>query len=287
MKKILFPVDFSPVSLNAFTYALHLAKNVQAEIVILHVYELPGHNCDSLSPFLYANYEIAYLDKFENYKSSVPLLRKIAESQDLDHIMLTHVLKEGPVSEAILAVAREEMPDFIVMGSHGASGLSGTLFGSNTEKVINGSDVPVLAVRDGCRYEAISKILFLTQYKEPEVRVMDEVINVAWSFSAHLDVLEVRKRHRNNEAKMLKMWQKKYPSSNIEFNVLMGSDPEEIVLKFITQHKIDLLVMTVAHKVFFERLFLYSLSMNMAYHCVTPLLSIPIGRSDRDLGIEH
>jgi nucleotide-binding universal stress UspA family protein len=41
MKKILFPTDFSETSNNAFVYALQLAKNIDAEVVTLHVYELP------------------------------------------------------------------------------------------------------------------------------------------------------------------------------------------------------------------------------------------------------
>jgi nucleotide-binding universal stress UspA family protein len=41
MKKILFPTDFSQTANNAFVYALQFAASMGAEIITLHVYELP------------------------------------------------------------------------------------------------------------------------------------------------------------------------------------------------------------------------------------------------------
>lgn len=279
MKKILFPIDFSKASLNAFSYALHMAKKLQAEIVTLHMYELPGQDYDALYPFLNVNYEINDLSEFENYKSSVRSLNMIAEKHNLGGVKLSHVLREGSVSEGILEAARVEMPDYIVLGTHGATGLSGALFGSVAERIINGAEVPVLAIPQGCSFNAIDKILFLTKYSEAEVKIMDEVIAVASRLKAHTDVLEVRKHHKNNETKMLKTWQEQYAAANVKFYVEISDDIEESVLKFVTQNKIDLVVMTVEHKGILEKLFFYSLSKNMAYHSVVPILSIPIGMS--------
>lgn len=279
MKKILFPIDFSKASLNAFSYALHMAKKLQAEIVTLHLYELQGQDLDALYPFLYVNYEINDLSEFENYKSSVRSLNMIAEKHNLGDVKLSHVLREGPVSEGILEAAKVEMPDYIVLGTHGATGLSGALFGSVAERIINGAEVPVLAIPEGCPYNAIDKVLFLTKYNEAEVKIMDEVIAIASRFKAHTHVLEVREHHKNNEAKMLKTWQAQYAGANVKFSVEISDNLEESVLKFITQNKIDLVVMTVEHKGFFEKLFFYSLSKNLAYHSVVPILSIPIGMS--------
>jgi len=41
MKKILVPTDFSPTAENALTYAAHLGKILEADIHLLHTYELP------------------------------------------------------------------------------------------------------------------------------------------------------------------------------------------------------------------------------------------------------
>jgi len=58
MKKILVPLDFSPASLNAFTYALSLAKKIGAEIVTTHIYEVAVATTVEFYDFLLTNYQI-------------------------------------------------------------------------------------------------------------------------------------------------------------------------------------------------------------------------------------
>ncbi len=266
--------------MNAFSYALHLAKMLQAEIVTLHMYEIPGQDYDAVFPFLYKHYDITDLGQFENYKSSVRSLNVIAARHHLEDIKLSHVLREGPVTDGILGLARSEKPDFIVMGTNGASEAARTLFGSVAERLINRAAVPVIVIPEGCSYKKIDSVLLLAKYSESEVKIMDTVIQTATRFKAHTDVLEVRKRHRNNEAKMLKIWQSQYAAADVTFHVKVNDEVEDTILKFITQNKTDLVVMTVTHKNIFEKLFFYSLSRNMAYHAVVPILSIPAAMAD-------
>src|SRR5436190_22459853 len=91
MQKILFPTDFSKASLNAFTYALHLAKNIGAEIVVLHVYELPIIDTNYVDTPVYLTqiYESIDLSNFENFRGQIPLLRSIAETHGLEDIKIS------------------------------------------------------------------------------------------------------------------------------------------------------------------------------------------------------
>ena len=50
MKKILFPTDFSPTAVNAFEYALALAKDLDATIDLMTVYHLPVADASSVPP---------------------------------------------------------------------------------------------------------------------------------------------------------------------------------------------------------------------------------------------
>ena len=83
MKKILFPTDFSYVSNNAFIYALKLADSINAEIITMHVYHLPQANYINVSEYLHEIYDVTELSNFENYKDEVPVLRRIAEENNL------------------------------------------------------------------------------------------------------------------------------------------------------------------------------------------------------------
>ncbi|WP_338407757.1 universal stress protein [uncultured Flavobacterium sp.] len=68
MKKILFPTDFSDVAANAFIPALEFAKLVQAELILLHTFELPVYD----NQFFPENYNIIFdsiqLSQFDMFK---------------------------------------------------------------------------------------------------------------------------------------------------------------------------------------------------------------------------
>ena len=95
MKKILFPTDFSEVATNAFVHALEFAKIVQAELVILHTFELPIYD----NQFFPENYAVIYdsleLSQIEMFKDENPKLRVIAEERHLSNIKLSHRLMDG------------------------------------------------------------------------------------------------------------------------------------------------------------------------------------------------
>ena len=123
MKKILFPTDFSDTSKNAFLYALKLADNIGAEIITLHVYELPQADYIDVSAYLYEIYEVTEFSNFENYRDEVPALRNIAEANDLGHIKISNVLENGNLISKIIEISNAENIDYIVMGTKGATGL--------------------------------------------------------------------------------------------------------------------------------------------------------------------
>mgnify|MGYP006159573989 CR=1 FL=1 len=88
MKKILFPTDFSDAATNAFVHALEFAKVVNAELILLHTFEIPVYD----SQFFPENYASIYssieLAKFEMFKDEIPKLRTIAAERKLDDIVI-------------------------------------------------------------------------------------------------------------------------------------------------------------------------------------------------------
>src|SRR6187551_3307573 len=109
MQKILFPTDFSKASLNAFVYALSLAKNINAEIIILHVYELPIIDTNYVDTPVYLSqiYESIDLTNFENFKDQIPASRSIAENHELQDIKLSNVLLEGDLVNNVLQLIKD------------------------------------------------------------------------------------------------------------------------------------------------------------------------------------
>jgi nucleotide-binding universal stress UspA family protein len=274
MKKILFPTDFSEVSKNAFIYALKLAESINAEIVTMHVYQLPQANYVNVSEYLHEIYDVTELSNFENFKDEVPILRKIAEANNLGHIKISHVLILGNLVPEIKKITENKNFDFVVMGTKGATGLKETFFGTIATKVMNDVKALVLAIPEHCKYHPIEKILFITQYKPEDTGSFVRVLSLAKIFQAHIDCLRVASPHHEIKDNSREDWKVLVENNEVTFHSIKGEDVEGIILNFIDLHKINLIAMHVYHRNFFEKLFEISLSKKLAFHINVPILAI-------------
>ncbi|MGB5228094.1 MAG: universal stress protein [Eudoraea sp.] len=141
MKKILVPVDFSEHAGYALEVAAKLAKDSGAEIIVLHMMGLSE----------------AYLTKSESDEAAeahfyMKLAKKRYETflnkPFLKGVKVTEMVQNYKIFSEINEVAKENNIDLIIMGSHGASGVSEIFVGSNTEKVVRSSDIPVLVIKE-------------------------------------------------------------------------------------------------------------------------------------------
>lgn len=274
MKKILFPTDFSEVSKNAFIYALKLAESINAEIVTMHVYQLPQANYVNVSEYLHEIYDVTELSNFENYKDEVPILRKIAEANHLDHIKMSHVLILGSLVPEIKKITENEAFDFVVMGTKGATGIKETFFGTIATKVMNDVKALILAVPEHCKYHPIEKILFITQYKSEDTGSFVRVLSLSNFFQAHIDCLRVEAKQQETKKDSREEWGKLLDQHDVVFHSIKGDDVEGVILNFIDLNKINLIAMHVYHKNFLEKLFEISLSKKLAFHINVPILAI-------------
>lgn len=142
-KRILVPTDGSDISAKAVRSAADLAKLCAAQLQVLSVKE----------PFPYsAISEMQPVPPQEFYDAQERLARSRVEAA-CDATRSLGVSAEGATVEAvhpweaILDHAKSRECDLIVMASHGRRGLSALLLGSETQKVLTHSTVPVLVVR--------------------------------------------------------------------------------------------------------------------------------------------
>ena len=165
MKKILFPTDFSEAANNAFVHALEFAKIVNAELVLLHTFELPVYD----NQFFPENYNVLFdslqLSQFDMFKNEISKLHAIAEKRNLHDIKLSHRLMDGTLLFNIKKAIEEEKIDFIVMGTSGATGWEAFFLGTNTGNVLTSVDVPVLSVPSDSKFKKIEIIGFTTRFR--------------------------------------------------------------------------------------------------------------------------
>lgn len=274
MKRILFPTDFSDASNKAFIYALKLADAFKAEVITLHAYELPQLHYGGLPNTLKDVYDSIELESFENYKDQIPLLREIAEKNNLGHIKINNILKHGDLIWAIKEVVKNEKIDYVVMGTKGATGLKETFLGSNAGSVITEVSNYVISVPEESEYNGINNIVFTTQFNEEDKKALKKVLELAKLFNAKVHCLYVKTKKTNVNDVVIQDWKFLFKDEPVEFHIMEDENVQQTILNFTNAYEIDLLAMLNYKRGFFEELFRQSLTQKLSYHLQVPLLAI-------------
>ena len=101
------------------------------------------------------------------------------------------VIEYGAISLTIARVAEQEDADLIVMGTKGATGLKEFFVGSNTEKLVRSSGVPVIAVKKYVKPASIANIVFPNTLGQGQEKLLMKVKELQEFLRARLHVLFV------------------------------------------------------------------------------------------------
>lgn len=143
-KHILVPTDGSKLSDAAVKEAVGLAKLLGAKVTLLHVVPEQIWPVYAESAVLIENYSRNEM-RAESKRQAEELLEKAAKKAGVA-VNTVQMFSDVPY-EAIIKTATKQKCDLIVMSSHGRKGFAGFLLGSETQKVLTHSKVPVLVVR--------------------------------------------------------------------------------------------------------------------------------------------
>ena len=184
MKKIIVPIDFSKHSDYALETAATLAKKNNAEIIALHMLEMSdvmltrGETQTSM--------ETVFFLKLAEKKFS-----EFLQKDYLAGVNVTPMVKHFKVFSEVSDVAKEQNADLIIMGSHGASGLKEFFIGSNTEKVVRHSDIPVLVIKHNPIVSDFNTVVFASDFTEDSVRPYINAKNMFKSLGAKMKLIYV------------------------------------------------------------------------------------------------
>jgi universal stress protein A len=141
ISRILVPSDFSPASDNAFNYALRLAEEFGAELILIHVLE------PALSPSFAAIPGAAVFSEAEFELAESNLHEWIDSAKERD-VAATLTMRSGLATHEIVEAAKEHDVDLIVIATHGRTGWKHFCIGSTAERVVRAAPCPVLVVRE-------------------------------------------------------------------------------------------------------------------------------------------
>ena len=274
MKKILFPTNFSEAANNAFVHALEFAKIVNAEIVLLHTFELPVYDNQFFPQNYNALFDSLQLSEFDMFKDEIPKLHAIAEKRNLSHIKMSHRLMDGSLLYNIKKAIEEENIDFIVMGTSGATGWEAFFLGTNTGNVLTAVDVPVLSVPSDAKFKKIETIGFTTRYRAKDKKALKDVLKIAKKTNAKVKCLYVKTNNSDVSLSTIQQWEEEFVGEPIQFSIIQSDDVDDTILDFILFKDIDVLAMLTYKRNFFVELFKPSLTQKFSNRLGIPVLAM-------------
>ena len=163
MKKIIVPIDFSKHSEFALEAAAILAHKHEAEVIALHMLEL-SNAIISESESELTEGAVFYL------KLAEKKFNEFLDKPFLKGITVTPLIKHFKVFSEINDIAVSHSADLVVMGSHGSSGIREIFIGSNTEKVVRHSDIPVLVIKHNPVLMDFENVVFACDFSEETIK---------------------------------------------------------------------------------------------------------------------
>ena len=139
--RILCPVDFSPSALQAFGFAVDLARQSGGSVIALHAIEWLADEVSAHARFDVQGYRQHLIDDAHSR------LRALITEQPNGQRTIEDVVAAGRAYREILRHADAQAADLIVMGTQGRGSMGLTLFGSTTQQVVRAATCPVLTVR--------------------------------------------------------------------------------------------------------------------------------------------
>lgn len=275
MKKIIIPVDFSSYSENALRTAAFIAKKDTAELIVVHMLEF-SHALISQSEVYVQEQAVFYL------KLAEKKMKEFLNKSYLKDVIVTPIIKHYKIFSELKDIANEKEADLIVMGSHGVSGLKELFVGSNTEKVVRNSEVPVLVVKGAPVLAAFKNAVFACDFSKDDIIPYQKAKTLLNTLECTLQLLYVNSpydkfKSTEEQQKLFSVFLEAAEEDTALLNEIISVSDytvERGILQYANTHKTDLIIMATHGKKGLAHFMDGSISEDVANHATLPVLTI-------------
>ena len=243
MKNILVPCDFSKPAVSAFRFALDIADKSKGVVHLLNVIELPAIHDPIIMPVVF--FEKEFLNELK--EKTTKEFDKIINRYKPDAVEVKTEVTFGAVSRMIQDFIKKKKIDIVIMGSHGATGIREYFIGSNAEKIVRNSPVPVLVLKDLYKGPVENIVFPNTLETERQDKLIAKVKELQAFFKATVHILYVNTPTNfaadNITLERLRQFAKEFAFRNYTLNVYNYPSEESGIIQFTSQIKGDLVAM--------------------------------------------
>ena len=270
MKRILVPCDFSEPSVQGIKFAVEIAAKSSGLVMLLHILEVPVMHDTMMMPVL--NFETSFFNELK--MKAEKHLTKLKTKFEKESVKIQSFIEIGPVQKTIERIAEEKRADLIIMGTHGTAGLMESFIGSNTEKVVRFSTVPVIAIHQSAKLSKIKNIIFPTTMEKNQTPLVSQIKKLQAFFSATLHLLMVNTpanlKRTADEKQLIEAFAKQHHLADYTVNTRNDFTVEAGIVNFAHEVKADMIAMGTHGRKGLSHLFLGSIAENVVNRITCP-----------------
>ncbi len=279
MKRILVPTDFSKHADYALRVAAQIARENDAEIILLHMLELPNQGTDALG----SGSDIPEIMFFKN--RAISNLDNLMDVDYLNGLNVSKIIQFEKTFDGIIGVSKKNNVDFIVMGSHGASGFQELFIGSNTEKVVRTSDVPVLVIKNEMPHFKAGTFVFASDFSDEIKKPFRRIAELARVFKSHLKLVMINTPNTFKPTHVAEkimadfvadFTNENFALDNYSTHIYNDTNVERGILNFANTFDADLIGMCTHGRTGLAHFFNGSISEDLVNHAVRPVVTLKI-----------
>lgn len=274
MKKILVPTDFSEHAEYALKVAAQIAKKNNCELFILNLLDLPTHMNDAVNSGVNIPEVMLFLEKTNDK------LEDLTTESYLEGLEITTCAKIEKTFEGIVTYSKEHNIDLIVMGSHGSSGFQEMVIGSNTEKIVRISDVPVLVIKNEMKEFKATNFVFASDFTNEIKKPFQKLVDFANIFEADLNLVMINTPNSFKSTivaeKIMADFIKDFKINKHSLHIYNDTNVENGILNFANKVNADLIGMCTHGRTGFAHFFNGSISEDLVNHAVRPVVTFKI-----------
>ena len=274
MKKILVPTDFSEHAGYALKVAAQIARKNNCELFILNLLDLPTHMNDAVSSGVNIPEVMLFLKKTNDK------LEELAAESYLEGLQVTTSAKIEKAFEGIVTYSKELHIDLIVMGSHGSFGFQEMVIGSNTEKIVRASDVPVLVIKNEVKDFKATNFVFASDFSDEIKKPFQQLVDFATIFDADLNLVMINTPNSFKSTivaeSIMNDFIKDFKINKFALHIYNDTNVENGILNFANKVDADLIGMCTHGRTGFAHFFNGSISEDLVNHAVRPVITFKI-----------
>ena len=280
MKTILYATDYSLNSVAALRYAFKLSEQMEARLVVTHVFGfqvLLGMEGIS-EPFPHSEENTAKHHRTLLEEFCADHLGNLWKSPDIQ----IEAVNEKSVVKGIISKATDWHAYLIVVGMKGKSAVREILVGRVTKQLIEQAPCPILAIPEYEVYTIPKTLVYASDFEEEDVYAVRKLAEMAKFMNADIKILHIATEKEYDGETQLEFFKellrKKVAYPNIDFKMLFSEDVFESLRLYLEEVNADMVIMLEREKrSLFKKWFHRDLVKKMETYDGIPLLSFREG----------